>query len=318
MSKKTIAKFGVVVILFLCPVAMVSSCSQASSSRGHPVNSAEVSTDYNKPVTVGAIESPDITESSGIASSYCQPNVFWTHNDSGDDAFIFAIDLSGKNLGTWRVAGARNDDWEDIASYKDPSGTCYLYIGDTGNNKLARVEQRVYRVREPSVPVDGSATSRKHPLVTDQASVVLFRYPDTPHDAETVMAQPLTGDIYVLTKRLDGPSLVFKLKPKFDVSTLVVAEQVGQVAVPAVPDGLLTSGAIAQDGSRVVICDYSAAYELRVGSTSNFDDVWKQKPVVVDLGERKQGEAITFTPDSRSIIATSEKKNSPIIQVSRK
>ena len=112
------------------------------------MNASELSPDFEKPIIVGRIESPDVTESSGIAASLCQPNVFWTHNDSGDDAFIFAMSESGKNLGTYRVSNARNSDWEDIASYKSPDGTCYLYVGDIGNNKLERPELRMLEDRQ--------------------------------------------------------------------------------------------------------------------------------------------------------------------------
>jgi hypothetical protein len=98
----------------------------------------------------------------------------------------------------------------------------------------------------------------------------------------------------------------------------VQAERVGEITLPAVPNGLLTGGAVAPDASRVIVCDYSAGYELQLGGSNNFDDVWKQKPILIDLGDRKQGEAVTFTPDSRSIVATSEKRNSPVIEVTRK
>ena len=47
-----------------------------------------------------------INESSGIAASRCQKNIFWVHNDSGDDAFIFAINAAGDDLGTWKIPGA--------------------------------------------------------------------------------------------------------------------------------------------------------------------------------------------------------------------
>jgi hypothetical protein len=40
--------------------------------------------------------------------------------------------------------------------------------------------------------------------------------------------------------------------------------------------------------------------------------------LIVELGERKQGEAICYTADGKAIIATSEKKNSPVIKVERK
>lgn len=317
MSNKTIAKFLGLVIFVIGGQAFVSSCSHASPNGRYPLNSAELSRDYQKPVTVGKIESNEITESSGLAASRCQQDVLWTHNDSGDDAFIFAIATTGKHLGTWRVTNARNADWEDLSTYKDESGTCYLYIGDIGNNKRERAEQRVYRVREPLVSPEGNSSSKKNPLQTDPAEAVVFRYPDTPHDAETMFVQPKTGDIYVLTKRVDGPSLVFKIRPGFGSAAVTPAIKVGEVSVPAVPNGLLTGGTVSSDASRVVICDYSAGYELDLGGSANFDDVWKAKPVQIDLGDRKQGEAVSFAADGSSIFATSEKRNSPIIEVKR-
>jgi hypothetical protein len=316
MSNKTIAKFCRFVILIAVCGLLASSCSQVSSNRRYEVNSAHFSLDYDKPVAVGRIESNEIIESSGIAPSLCQADVLWTHNDSGDDEFIFAINSKGKHLGTWRVAGSRNLDWEDMAAFKDPSGTCFLYIGDIGNNKRERADLKVYRVKEPVITDAGPSSTKKNPLQTEAAEAAVFQYPDTPHNAETLMVQPQTGEIYVLTKRVDGPSIVYKIKPQFGASTK--AEKVGEVALPAVPNGLLTGGAISPDGRHVIVCDYSTGYELKLGNSANFDEIWKSTPVPVDLGDRKQGEAVTFGPDGKSIFATSEKKNSPLIEARRK
>jgi len=318
MSNKTIAKFIGLVILVIGAQALVMSCSHASSNERYSVNSAEFSADFEKPVTVGRIESGEITESSGLAASKCQRDVIWTHNDSGDDAFIFAMNTKGTHLGTWRVTNARNDDWEDMAAFKDTAGNCYLYIGDIGNNKRERSESRVYRVKEPGLSDSATASSKKNPLSTDAAEVAVFKYPDTPHNAETMIVEPHNGDVYVLTKRVDGPSLVFKIKPQFGSPAVVTAEKVGEVTLPAVPNGLLTGGSVSPDGARVVVCDYTAGYELNLSGGASFDEVWKQKPVPVDLGDRKQGEAITFSADGKSIYATSEKKNSPVIEVKSK
>jgi hypothetical protein len=267
---------------------------------------------------VGRIESNEITESSGLAASLCQTDVFWTHNDSGDDAFIFAISSKGKHLGTWRVTNARNADWEDMAAFKDAAGTCYLYIGDIGNNKRERDEQRVYRIKEPELSSEGTASTKKNPLATESAEAAVFKYPDTAHDAETMIVQPQQGVIYVLTKRMDGPSLVFKIKPEFGTPAAVQAVKVGEVTLPAVPNGLLTGGSASPDGTRVIVCDYSSGYELNLGNGGNFDDIWKLKPVAVDLGDRKQGESVTFSANGKAIFATSEKKNSPIFEVKAK
>ena len=316
MSNRTIAKFTSLVILLACVAVCVGSCSHASSHERRSVDPSEFSTEYDKPVVIGKILSSEITESSGLAVSRCQSDVLWTHNDSGDDAFIFAIDLKGAPLGTWKVKNARNEDWEDIAGYKDASGKCYLYIGDIGNNKAERNERTVYRIAEPTISPDTASSNKKAPLSTDAADAVTFKYPDALHNAETLMVQPTSGDIYVLTKRVDGPSLVFKIAPQF--GSTVSAQKVGELSLPAVPNGLLTGGDISPDGKRVVVCDYTAGYELQLGNAANFDDIWKNKPVAVDLGERKQGEAVTFSVDGSSIRATSEKKNSPLIEVNSK
>src|SRR5688500_12355362 len=140
MSNKTIAKFACLVIFVSAANALNVSCSQAASTGHQAVESEEFSVSFEKAVELGRIESPEVIESSGLAASQCQPNVYWTHNDSGDDAFIFAMTSSGKHLGTWEVTNAKNLDWEDMAFAKANDRTCYLYIGDIGNNKLPKVE----------------------------------------------------------------------------------------------------------------------------------------------------------------------------------
>ncbi|MCA1589991.1 MAG: hypothetical protein LC734_06280 [Acidobacteria bacterium] len=92
-----------------------------------------------------------------------------------------------------------------------------------------------------------------------------------------------------------------------------------EITVPSVPNGLLTGGDIAADGTRLVLCDYAAGYEYSLPSnTANFDDIWKQASVKFDLGTRKNGEAIAYSTDGNSIFATSEGKRQPIIRVDRK
>ena len=86
----------------------------------------------------GRVSHCEITESSGIAASKCQSDVLWTHNDSGDNAFIFALDSTGEKLGTWKVSNAKNIDWEDIAEikkYPEP----FTYISPHGIFSFANI-----------------------------------------------------------------------------------------------------------------------------------------------------------------------------------
>ena len=280
-------------------------------------SSNQDSKNYSEPKIVGKIKTKEIDESSGLAASKCTEDVFWTHNDSGDGAYIFALDSKGEKLATYKVKNAVNDDWEDIAEIKDSNGECFLYIGDIGNNSRTKAVQTVYRVKEPT---DFSKdSSKKNPLMTDDAEAIKFSYPDIRHDAETLLVHPQTGDIYVITKRLSGAAGVYKLKADFDKSKTAKLEKISDFSVPAVPEGFLTGGDISPDGRRVVLCDYFGAYEILLPENAkNFDDIWKEKPLRIDLGTREQGEAIGYSADGNSIFATSEKKNSPMIEVVRK
>ncbi len=151
------------------------------------------------------------------------------------------------------------------------------------------------------------------------AEAIKITYPDMRHDAETLIIHPQTGDIYVLTKRLSGAAGVYRLKADYATDKTNTLEKIADFSVPAVPNGFLTGGDITADGKRVVICDYFNAYELKLPENAkNFDEIWRQELSVVKLGERAQGEAICYSLDGKSIIATSERKNSAIIEVKRK
>ncbi|HLA96783.1 MAG TPA: hypothetical protein VK612_13760, partial [Pyrinomonadaceae bacterium] len=246
-----------------------------------------------------------------------QPDVFWTHNDSGGGAFIFAVNLKGENLGTWKVAGATNRDWEDIAETKDAAGKCFVYIGEIGNNSLGREEGIVYRIAEPIVTDQTRSTTMSEPQTTANADTLRFSYSDTTHNAETLLVHPVSGDIYIVTKSKSGPAGVYKLKPDFggDKQT---AQKIADISVPAVPDGVITGGDISPDGKRVVLCDYFSGYELSLSADAkDFDNIWKEKPLRFEAGDRDTGESITYTADGQSVIAGSEKKYSPLFQIKR-
>lgn len=312
MSNKTIAKFSGFVIFLATACLINAGCGFVSSSPG----TNDPNSKYGPPIVTGTIELRDITESSGIAASRCQSNVLWTHNDSGDDAFIFAVNASGQNLGTWKVPNAENIDWEDIAAYKDHSGKCFLYIGEIGDNKSKRHERLVYRVPEPIIIPAGAKSDRKSPLTSDNAEMLSFKYPDSNPDAETLMVHPETGDIYVITKRISGPAGVYRIKPIFGNTETQKAEKIAEISVPAIPNGLLTGGDISPDGRRIVVCDYGRAYEFTLpGTSTNFDEIWKQTPEPIELGKRAGGEAVCYSVDGTSIFATSERRNSPVIEV---
>jgi hypothetical protein len=276
---------------------------------------------YGPPATIATLQDKTISESSGLAASRLTPGAYWTHNDSGDGPFIYAFDTRGDSFGVFRVAGAQARDWEDMAAGPGPEGgkgKPYLYLGDIGDNNEARAEIVVYRVPEPALTTDTRKFTKIRPGATQPAEAIRLRYPDGAHDAETLLVHPVSGHIYIITKVVIANPAVYEAAPPFTVDKPITMTRLGVVNVPSLFGGVLTGGSISPDGRHVALCDYFQGYELTLPAGSRtFNDIWKQKMVGFDLGKRKQGEAITYRLDGKALLATSEGKNSAVIQVTR-
>lgn len=274
---------------------------------------------YGPPITLATIKDNSISESSGLVASRTTPGAYWTHNDSGDGPFIYALDTRGDSLGTFRVNGAQNRDWEDIASGPGPQANkSYLYIGDIGDNDSVRPEVIVYRVVEPSLSGTSRSFNKRRPGTTEPAEAIRLKYPDGAHDAEALLVHPRTGNIYIVTKVVIANPGVYEAVAPFTTGKQITMRRIGETHVPSIFGGVITGGSISPDGRRVALCDYFQGYEIVLpASNSNFDDIWKQKMIGFDLGKRKQGESITYRLDGKALLATSEGKDPPLIQVLR-
>lgn len=138
---------------------------------------------------VGTLKDAGLVEASGVVRSTKRENVFWSQNDSGNEAELFAYDSTGASLGVARVNGARNRDWEAIATGPCLEGSC-IYVGDVGDNGARRDKVIIWRVIEPT-PGD---------TVTSLATELRFSYPDGPRDVEAMWVSPDTT-VWLLTKR---------------------------------------------------------------------------------------------------------------------
>lgn len=316
MPNTNINKFAAFVILVAVSGLVTAGCG-LPLPRGSAVDISGSEAPYGKPMVSGKLESPDLNEASGIAASKCQPDVFWTHNDSGDASLIYAIDSVGKHLGVWDIGGAANRDWEDIATIKS-DGRCSLLIGEIGDNEHKHERIAIYRVEEPAVSNESVSSTSKVPLSGAKADVTYVNYPNEKHDAEALLAHPENGEVYLLTKSNKTPSHVYKFTPRFEGESQTLTK-VGEITVPAIPNGSVTGGDISSDGRRVVLCDYFAGYELQLpDSSASFDAIWKQRPQRIDLGERAIGEAVGYSADGSFVIAVSEKRHTPVNIVRRK
>jgi hypothetical protein len=326
---KVVIAAAICLILTLTSACHLVTSQSDEGKRGDPAKAGgnsripeatEVSKAYATPASLGDLEDRAIDESSGIVASRRHPGLFWTHNDSGDGAFIYAFDRRGGKRGTWRVTGAKAFDWEDIAAGPgiEPARS-YLYIGDIGDNNRERREIIVYRVAEPAITDRDAYTDRSAPQETEPAEAIHLRYPDGRHDAEALAVHPSTGDLYIITKTRSttASATVYKLAAPFSPAKINTLEKVGTLRTPSLTPGMITGADISPDGRRLILCDYFNAYEMSMpdATGSSFDGIWKQSMAIVSLGARNQGEAVCYRLDGQAILATGESSPAALIEV---
>jgi hypothetical protein len=148
----------------------------------------------------GVVTAAEITEASGIVASRQNPGVLWTHNDSGYGGSVFALSTNGMLIGRYYVPTAFGGNYEDIAIGPGPNPEFHwLYLGDIGDDFLGRFSIRVFRFPEPAMYLYQSNSPPILPTVGAQE--IELRYPDGPFDAEALMVDPLTGDLFIATKQ---------------------------------------------------------------------------------------------------------------------
>jgi len=264
---------------------------------------------YGEPRQVAVLANREISESSGLACSRQAAGVFWTHNDSGDSARLFAFNAKGEHLAVCTVVGAEVRDWEDLASFT-MRGQSFLLIADTGDNDAVRPACSLYVVREPAV----GTPARPAEIRARVALRIDFRYEDGARDCEAVAIDPTTLTIYLCSKEMGGGRIYALPWPRDKAtpgSPPHVARAVGTFAEAPLP----TAMDISPDGRRAVVLTYADAYEYARGPREDWAAAFARKPRVLKMPRRNQGESIGYGPDGKTLYLTSERVPAPLLEV---
>lgn len=285
-----------------CMVA--SALALASTSCGARVRSDL----FQKNPSSNTVRTPLITEASGIVASRRNPGVLWVHNDSGDAPRLFALDTNANLLGICPIVDAKARDWEDIAIGPGPDpNQDYLYIGDIGDNRARYPSVRIYRVPEPHV--DPAQPFDHMPL--GPAAEIELVYPDGPRDAETLLVDPQTRDIYIITKR-DLFSRVYRAAWPQSTTAPATLER-----VTVLPWPLATGGDVSPDGTKVIV---RSLYNASLWVRPEGEPLWRafQGPQIgLPLAYEPQGEAIAFDSQGQGYFTLSEGLHQPLYYFER-
>lgn len=234
------------------------------------------------------IKDPRITESSGLAASHLHPGVYWTHNDSSDGPYIYAVDSrTGKTVATVTLRGiGAPRDVEAISIGPDHQ----IYVGDTGDNFGGRWPYVwIYRLPEPKVLKDQTVTATQY----------VVKYSDGPRDAESLIVHPKTGRVYIIDKKEDGGHL-YEGPAHLSASGTNVFRPIAPVDLWA------TDAAFSPDGRRLAVRGYFGGiyYDWNGG------DIRREGRLDVPL--QGQGESLSYSADGTRLMYGSEGAGSSV------
>lgn len=298
--------------LFLLPFFIAGSCEKEIDIIQVPVNEdvfvvldysmndLAMSTDFFHDQTQGGtIQSSNLVEASGLAVSRSNPSIVWSHNDSGHANRLYAVGKNGENFGVFIPQGTGSRDWEDICIGPGPiDGVDYIYVADIGDNQAQYNYVIVYRFPEPDISeLDSSGINY---ISSELIERMEFTYPDGPRDAETLMIDPWSKDLYIVSKR-DAKSLVYKAPYPQQVNARTELKKIAQL-----PFNWAVAGDISADGMKVVIKERYKLFCWERNTGETILDALKRKPIQLPYVPEPQGESFGWTPDGKGYFTLSE------------
>ena len=255
------------------------------------------------------IQSPAVTEASGLAISTQNEHFLWTHNDSGNPPELNLLNTDGADRGKITVSNATNIDWEDIASFT-LDGKSYLLVADTGDNNASRKICTVYILREPVLPADGQRLSG---TVAAEWHID-FTYAGGPRDCESVAVDSVMGKIILISKRTRPPEVYELPLRASNEKGVIILPKIGETSVES-PSGNLIPFAnqptgldISADRSLAAVVTYHGVFLCHRKPAESWEKCFAQNPIPLGPHGLAQAESVTFSRDGKSIFVTSEGK----------
>ena len=229
------------------------------------------------PIKIGNLNAAQLPEVSGMAA--ISKEALWVINDSGTQPLLHTVNANGVLLRSFEHPMLANKDWEDLASCNG-----IAYIADIGDNAAQRKSVQIYRVRGNNVEVKP------------------FVYPDGPRDAETLLADPVTNSLVIVSKREKEcrvyavPTTNWKSSSTYD--TLVFTG--------TLPFFSAVGASVSRDGSEILIKTYTHVYYWKREGKEPLTTTLMRTPQQVTYMPEPQGESIAWAADGTGFYTTTE------------
>ncbi|MBK8069781.1 MAG: hypothetical protein IPK27_19830 [Rhodanobacteraceae bacterium] len=274
----------------------------------------------SRPGIAGIVTDPALGELSGLAPSRRKAERYWAINDGGNGNHLLLIDTRGRVQRKLTLAGVKNIDWEDLASFRW-KGESWLLIADTGDNSGLRKYVSLWLLREPDP--EGSETT------ASPSREIRLRYPDEPHDVESMTVDGANGTVYLLSKRTVPPtlySLPLDAAEHAGVRTATLVAKLDGIPQPTereiARDGSLSrfrSQATALEldcsGQGLLVLTYDAVYRFRRDAGQDWSVALPgQEPARSSITLLPQAEAMALDDQCHELLIGSEKAPVPLLR----
>lgn len=289
---------------FFSSILLLSfQCENKKTPKENTPNQNEVAlisegkTPFSVGIDKGILQNEAITEASGLAASRNNKGLFWTHNDSKDASRLFLFDENGRDKGTFYIENATNRDWEDL-EVVIINNTSYIYVADIGDNDGEHNKKYIYRVKEPKI------TPSNKPI-TDTlkgTETIIVTYPDAKRNAEALMIDQKTFDMYIVSKFEDNV-VVYQVPYPQSTTKINVAKPVATL-----PITFVTAATISLDNQEILIKNIDNVFYWKRKKDESIVAALKRPATILPYVKEPQGEAIAFAFDGSGFYTVSEIK----------
>jgi len=259
--------------------------------------------EFNDIPLTSVMAKQEYDEISGIAESIKFKDIIYFHEDKPGKNFIYITNKKGEDFGRLVLDGVTPADWEDMGIGPGPiSAASYIYIADIGDNNALNPSVTIYRFAEPSLSGLSSATE----IHIQEFDKIRVSYSKGSTNAETILVDPLTRDLYILTKE-NSKSHVYQIPYPQSTTAIIPSKPIALLGFD-----YLTSGAISTDGQEILLRNKSQIWYWKRAANESILNMLSRKPLDAPYAANEhQGEAISFKSDRTGFMTISETKGYP-------
>lgn len=260
----------------------------------------------------GIIQYKELDENSGMVVGIENKQIIWAIND-GSSNEIYGFDKNGKSVSVLHFKKkllSDDSDVEDIAICKIDD-ISYIILGDIGDNSQNRKSCFLYFIPEPK----NDEIMSEVEINSSDILTIELTYEDGPRDAECLLVDPRTNNIFIVTKREKNARLYELTYPYSNNEKRILIFKQNLEIGNNVDLGFtsVTGGDISKDGENILIRDYSNVFyfhreinqDITDALTSPLNRVGTYNYSMLD---EPQGEAICWENNNEGFFTASEEK----------